>query len=70
MKTELGDVGVIYPNEDTAQTRKFQIRTDGDILHFDFIDPKIDIGSFYMDKDQIKLLVDTLNVILKNKLLE
>ncbi|PSG87313.1 hypothetical protein [Aurantibacter aestuarii] len=70
MKTELGNIGVIYPNEESAQTRKFQIRTDGDILHFDFIDPKIDTGGFYLEKDQVKLLVDTLNVILKNKLME
>ncbi|WP_298884679.1 hypothetical protein [uncultured Polaribacter sp.] len=70
MEVELGNVEVIYPNEDTAETRKFKIRTDGEILHFEFIDQKIESGSFHLEKEQVKLLVDTLKVILNNKLIE
>lgn len=70
MKFELGEIGVIYPNENDAKHREFNIRTDGEILHFDFVDRTIETGGFYLDKDQVKLLIDTLNLILKNKLIE
>lgn len=70
MEFEIGNVGVIYPNEKQTSERKFRIRTDSEILHFDFIDPTIEMGGFYLEKDQVKLLIDTLNLILKNKLIE
>lgn len=70
MEFELGNVGVIYPNEKQSSDRKFRIRTNGEILHLDFVDPIIEMGGFNLDIDQVKLLVDTLNLILKNKLIE
>jgi hypothetical protein len=70
MEIDLFTIGVIYPNEQEAKERKFKLRTDGEILHFDFIDPVIETGSFYLDRDQVKILVDSLSMILKNKLIE
>jgi len=70
METELFNVEVVYPNEDKPRTRKFKIRTEEGIIFFDFIDSKINSGSFYLEKDQVELLIDTLKVVLKNKLIE
>lgn len=70
MEIDLGNIVVIYPNEDTGSNRQLKIRTDGDILFFDFIDSKIAAGCFYLEKDKVELLVDTLKVILKNKLMD
>ena len=70
MEIELGDINVTYPNEVSPQARKFRIRTDGDILHFDFIDSKIDSANFFLEKEQVELLIDTLKLVLKNKLME
>lgn len=70
MEFELGTIGVIYPNENSSIDRKLKIRTDGEFLHFDFIDPNIETGCASFDKNQVKLMVDTLSLILKNKLIE
>lgn len=70
MKFELGEIGVIYPNENDAKHREFNIRTDGEFLQFDFIDKTDKSGGFTLDVDQVKLLIDTLNLILKNKLIK
>jgi hypothetical protein len=70
MEFELGSITVTYPNENTGQTRKLKIRTDGEILHFDFIDPSLDAGCISLDKKEVELLSDTLKLVLKNKLID
>lgn len=70
MEFELGNITVIYPNENNGIDRKLKLRPTGEFLHFDFIDSNNEYGSMSLEKDQVKLLVDTLNLILKNKLIE
>lgn len=70
MEIELFNVEVMYPNENENQTRKLKIRTEEDNLFIDFIDPKINSSSLILGKDQVEILVDTLKLILKNKLIE
>lgn len=70
MQFELGNICVAYPNEDMGVERKLKLRPDSEVLHFDFIDTNNETGCMTLDKDQVELLVDTLKLILKNKLIE
>lgn len=70
MEFELSNILVTYPNESSAESRKLKIRTNGEFLHLDFIDPSISNGSITLDKSQVKLLKDSLNLILNNNLIE
>lgn len=69
MKFEIENVSVIYPDENEGFNRKMIIRDDCEFLQFDFIDEKKNSGGFTLDKSQVHLLRDTLNMIIKNKLI-
>lgn len=71
MKIEIPNVGVIYPNEDTAIDRTMSIESDFEYLQINFLEDKEDRpGGISLDKSQVLQLRDALNLIIKNKLLE
>lgn len=71
MKFEIEEVSVLYPNEDCGVKRKIVIEDDFDILHIRMIDNSDSSeGTISLTKAQMNLLKDSLNVIIKNKLIE
>ena len=70
MKFEIEDVNVIYPDEESGESRKLEIETNDESLRFNFIDKSKRTGSMFLNKKQVELLRDTLNIVLKNKLIE
>lgn len=70
MEFDLGNISVMYPNENTTQLRKLIIRPDGEILHIDISDETRDSMSIVLEKHEVELLSDTLKLIVKNKLIE
>ena len=70
MEINLGNITVIYPNEKQGKDRKLNLFTDGDLLQINFIDDTLPSGGITLDLTQLELLSDTLNLIIKNKLIE
>jgi len=71
MKIEILDVCIIYPNEDSGINRTIEIKDEFEVLQFHFIrDGEERPGGMTLDKSQVTLLRDALNLILKNKLIE
>lgn len=70
MEFDLGNISIMYPNENNPTDRQLKIRTDGEILHIDFIDPNLNTCSLVLDKKEARLLSGTLKLILNNKLIE
>jgi len=71
MKIEIPDVSIIYPNEDSGINRTLEIEDELEVLQFRFIgDGEKGSGGMTLDKSQVTLLRDALNLILKNKLIE
>jgi hypothetical protein len=70
MEINLGNITVVYPNEKQGTDRKLNLFTDGDLLHINFIDDTLPVGGITLDLTQLELLSDTLNLIIKNKLIE
>lgn len=70
MEFELGNIFVAYPSEDMGLERKLRLRPDSEVLHFDFLEINNVTGCMTLDKEQVELLIDTLKLILKNKLIE
>ena len=71
MKIEIPNVSVIYPDEETGVTRTIEIEDDFENLQFNFTKKGENRpGGMSLDKSQVILLRDTLNLIIKNKLIE
>ncbi len=71
MKFEIDNIDVIYPDEDQGEQRNLEIEVDGEWLHFHFMDKKgLRPGGITLSKGQVKVLRDSLSLILKNELLD
>jgi len=71
MKIEIPEVEIIYPNEDTAKNRTLSIANDSEDLQIAFLSTSDDnSGAMILNKSQVILLRDTLNMFIKNKLIE
>jgi hypothetical protein len=61
----------MYPDENDPVLRDLRLRPEGDYLHVDLIDKKNPMtGGFSLSVQEVKVLRDNLNTILKNKLIE
>ena len=70
MKIEIEDVSIMYPNEDSGVNRKVVFRDDAEFLQVDFVDKELSIGGFALNKEQVQVFRDILNMVIKNKLLD
>ena len=70
MEIDLGNVSSMYHDENSDKTRKLIIRTDGELLFIDIKSESNDSSCIILEKHQVKLLKDTLGLILKNNLIE
>lgn len=69
MKIEIPDVGVIYPNEETSTNRTLIMQDDFELLQFTFAyRNEHSPGGMTLNKEQMILLRDSLNLMIKNKL--
>ncbi len=69
MKIEIENISVMYPNENSSTLRNISLNEDGEFLHIQINDLKTH-GSLTFDKNQLKLLRDSLNIFLNNKLID
>lgn len=70
MEINLDNISVIYPNETNPQPRKVSLHTDGEYLQINILDDTLDSISVTLDKQELELLSDSLQLILKNNLIE
>ncbi|SNR34756.1 hypothetical protein [Lutibacter flavus] len=71
MKTEIPDIEVLFPNEDSAKSRKLILENESEYLQISAFDneSKEDCVLVF-NENQLTLLRDQINVFLKNKLLD
>lgn len=70
MEINFSSVDVIYPNEKNPQPRKVTLHTDGEYLQINIFDDTLDSIGIALDKQELKLLSDSLQLILKNNLIK
>lgn len=73
MEIKIPEVLISYPNEDSGKYRDINIFNDYKLLQFNFHDhseQSKEVGSMTLDKTQILLLRDALNLFIKNKLVK
>lgn len=70
MEINLGNISVIYPNENSPQPRKMTLTADGEFLQINIFDDTLDTIGITLEKHELELLSDSLKLILKNKLIE
>ena len=71
MRFEIEDVSIIYPNEEDIVDRTLVIEDDISCLFLNFVDGTDErVGAMFLNKDQVILLRDTLNSIIKYKKIE
>ena len=71
MRFEIEDVSIIYPNEEDIVDRTLVIEDDISCLSLNFVgDTDERVGAMFLNKDQVILLRDTLNSIIKYKKIE
>lgn len=70
MEINLGNISVIYPNENSPQARKITLTADGEFLQINILDDSKDSIGITLEKHEVELLSDSLKLILKNKLIE
>lgn len=70
MKIEIENISVLLPKEQFSSNSKMTIRDDLEFLHFDFSleDEENDL-TITLDKQQVSMLRDALNMVIKNKLI-
>lgn len=68
MEINFDMVNVIYPNENSPELRKVNIVANGENLQINILDDTLDSICISLEKHEVELLSDTLNLILKNKL--
>lgn len=70
MEINLGNISVIYPNENSPQARKITLTPDGEFLQINIFDDTLNSVGITLEKHELELLSDSLKLILKNKLVE
>ncbi|REG92993.1 hypothetical protein [Flavobacterium aquicola] len=70
MEINLNNISVIYPNETNPQPRKVNFTADGEFLSINILDDTKDSIGISLEKQEVELLIDTLQLILKHNLIE
>jgi len=73
MKIEIEHISIIYPNEESGRDKKMVLEDDHELLQFNFYDYHVNEeppGGMALNKKQVVILRDALNMFLKNKLIE
>lgn len=73
MQIRIENITSLYHDEESGVNRDLELRIDGDVLHLD-IEDRGEHNNFgatvSLDREQVKILRDSLDLILKNKLLD
>lgn len=70
MEIDLGNVSVIFPNENSPEPRKVTLTVDREFLQINILDNTLNSVGITLEKHEVELLSDSLKLILKNKLIE
>lgn len=70
MEINLGNHSVMYPDENSPQPREVNLTVSGEFLQINILDRVKNSVGITFDKKELKLLSDSLRLILKNNLIE